>query len=291
MFIARIISLLAIAALSVSAQAPRRVTIDDLMALRTINDVKISPAGDRVAYTVSTPSVERNAHEAALFVMPATGGTAKRLAESHRIFTPALPAPRLRWLPGGQMLSVLVAGATRSASADGQSRNERGHRGHRGSVGSDRVRVVAGRKVRRLSLARCGERSAADCEQGRRQSTGHAAVGAAIALRHAARPHAAGSIRRQLLLVAGREGDRLLVRAVRRIPGALLGEDFRRRDRRWRDASDHRSSGHERVAAVLARTASGCPSSPPASAPASLRHAAWPWPMRVRRTRRSARTR
>ena len=62
MSIARILSLLAITALTVSAQAPRRVTIDDLMALRTINDVKISPSGDRVAYTVSTPSVERNAH-------------------------------------------------------------------------------------------------------------------------------------------------------------------------------------------------------------------------------------
>src|SRR5687767_10547748 len=94
------------------AQTPRRVTIDDLMALRTINDVKISPSGDRVAYTVSTPSVERNAHEAALFVVPATGGTPKRVAESHRIFAPALPAPRLRWLPGGEMLSVLVAGAS-----------------------------------------------------------------------------------------------------------------------------------------------------------------------------------
>ena len=112
MSIARILSLLAITALSVSAQAPRRVTIDDVMSLRTINDVKISPSGDRVAYTVSTPSVERNAHEPALFVMPSTGGTAKRLAESHRIFAPALPAPRLRWLPSGQAMSVLVAGAS-----------------------------------------------------------------------------------------------------------------------------------------------------------------------------------
>jgi dipeptidyl aminopeptidase/acylaminoacyl peptidase len=80
------------------------------MGLRTINDVKISPAGDRVAYTVSTPSLERNAHEPALFVIPATGGTPKRLAESQRIFTPALPAPRLRWLPDGTSVSMLVAG-------------------------------------------------------------------------------------------------------------------------------------------------------------------------------------
>ena len=91
------------------AQTPRRVTIDDLMGLRTINDVKISPAGDRVAYTVSTPSLERNAHEPALFVIAATGGTPKRLAESQRIFTPALPAPRLRWRPDGKAVSMLVA--------------------------------------------------------------------------------------------------------------------------------------------------------------------------------------
>ena len=95
-----------------SAQAPRRVTVDDLMALRTINDVKISPSGDRVAYTVSTPSLERNAHEPALFVTASTGGSAKRLAESHRIFTPALPAPRLRWRPDGRTISILVAGAS-----------------------------------------------------------------------------------------------------------------------------------------------------------------------------------
>ncbi len=94
------------------AQEPRRVTIDDLMALHTINDVKISPSGDRVAYTVSTPSVERNAHETALFVIPSSGGTPKRLAPSQRIFTPALPAPRLRWLPDSKTVSVLVAGAS-----------------------------------------------------------------------------------------------------------------------------------------------------------------------------------
>ena len=43
---------------SPTAQARARpVSVDDLMALATINDVKIAPAGDRVAYTVSTPSV------------------------------------------------------------------------------------------------------------------------------------------------------------------------------------------------------------------------------------------
>lgn len=104
-----LVALVAIVA-PVLAQSPRKVTIDDLMALRTINDVKISPAGDRVAYTVSTPSIERNAHEPALFIVNATGGTPVRLAETQRIFSPALPAPRLRWLPDGKAISLLVMG-------------------------------------------------------------------------------------------------------------------------------------------------------------------------------------
>lgn len=97
---------------SLGAQAARKVTIDDVMALRTINDVEISPGGDLIAYSVSTPSVARNAHEPALFVIPAAGGAAKPLAESYRIFTPALPAPRLRWRADGQAISVLVVEKT-----------------------------------------------------------------------------------------------------------------------------------------------------------------------------------
>jgi dipeptidyl aminopeptidase/acylaminoacyl peptidase len=96
-----------VAASAPDAQSLKKVTIDDLMALRTINDVEMSPAGDAIAYTVSTPSVPRNAHETALFVMAASGGTPKRIAESYRIYTPALPAPRVRWRPDGSM-SVLV---------------------------------------------------------------------------------------------------------------------------------------------------------------------------------------
>lgn len=91
-----------------SAQAPRHVTIDDLMGLRTINDVKISPAGNLIAYVVSTPSVARNAHEPELYVVPATGGPPTRVAAGAQIFTPALPAPRLRWSPDGQTISFLA---------------------------------------------------------------------------------------------------------------------------------------------------------------------------------------
>ena len=96
---------------SPAAQSLKKVTIDDLMALRTINDVEISPSGEQIAYTVSTPSVARNAHETALFVVASSGGTPRQLAEGYRIFTPALPAPRLRWRPDGS-ISVLVTDKT-----------------------------------------------------------------------------------------------------------------------------------------------------------------------------------
>lgn len=103
-----LLSLAVLATTGVAGQSPKRVTVDDLMGLRTINDVKISPAGDLIAYVVSTPSVARNAHEPELYVMPATGGAPLRLAADTRIFAPALPAPRLRWAPDGETISFLA---------------------------------------------------------------------------------------------------------------------------------------------------------------------------------------
>jgi dipeptidyl aminopeptidase/acylaminoacyl peptidase len=88
--------------------APKAVTVDDLMTLRSINDVRLSPAGDRVAYVVSRPSLPQNEHEAALFVVPASGGAATRLAESIRIFNVPTPRPQLRWSPDGEMVSIIA---------------------------------------------------------------------------------------------------------------------------------------------------------------------------------------
>jgi dipeptidyl aminopeptidase/acylaminoacyl peptidase len=98
-----------------SAQTPagRAVTVDTLMGLRTIVDAKISPAGDRVAYVVSTPSVERNAHECAVYVIPIAGGTPQPVAPGVRIFTPSLPAPRLRWRPDGSGITFLAVEGSR----------------------------------------------------------------------------------------------------------------------------------------------------------------------------------
>src|SRR6185436_17561689 len=89
------------------AAASRPVTVDDLMRLRAILDVRISPDGERVAYVVSTPSLPKNEHEAELFLVPSGGGQPKRVGETVRIFNVPVPRPQLRWSPDGTMLSVL----------------------------------------------------------------------------------------------------------------------------------------------------------------------------------------
>ena len=77
-------ALLAVAAIVsfslLTGAAGRPIAVDDLMKLHSVNDVRISPAGDRVAYVASVPSLLKNEHEAALFVVPANGGTPVRLA-------------------------------------------------------------------------------------------------------------------------------------------------------------------------------------------------------------------
>ena len=96
-------ALLAVAAIVsfslLTGAAGRPITVDDLMKLRSVNDVRISPAGDRVAYVASVPSLPKNEHEAALFVAPANGGTPVRLGEAVRIFNTPTPRPQLRWRP------------------------------------------------------------------------------------------------------------------------------------------------------------------------------------------------
>jgi dipeptidyl aminopeptidase/acylaminoacyl peptidase len=95
---------------SVSGTAQRTaapVTVDDLMRLRSIVDVQISPDGGRVAYVVSTPNLSKNEHEPAVYVVPVAGGTPVRIGESVRIFNAPSPRPQLRWTFDGESVSVL----------------------------------------------------------------------------------------------------------------------------------------------------------------------------------------
>ena len=95
------------------------------MRLRSIVDVQIAPAGDRVAYVVSTPNLEQNEHEAALFVVPARGGAARRLGETVHIFNVPSPRPQLRWSPDSTRVSVLGIAAGGPRFSDRRNRRRR----------------------------------------------------------------------------------------------------------------------------------------------------------------------
>jgi dipeptidyl aminopeptidase/acylaminoacyl peptidase len=106
----RVLPLLAVLLLahdSAGQPATGRVSVDDLMRLRTIVDLEVSPDGARIVYAVSQPSVERNVHDVSLHVVSTAGGTATRIAAETPIFAPALPAPRLRWTPDSASVSFL----------------------------------------------------------------------------------------------------------------------------------------------------------------------------------------
>jgi dipeptidyl aminopeptidase/acylaminoacyl peptidase len=86
----------------------RPVTIDDLMTVRAIVDARIAPDGSRVAYVTSTPSLPKNEHEGALFVVPASGGASSRIGPSVQIFNTPVPQPRLRWSPDSTAVAVMA---------------------------------------------------------------------------------------------------------------------------------------------------------------------------------------
>ncbi len=97
------------AAVSGLAQPQMRpVTVDDLMTVRAIVDARIAPDGSRVAYVTSTPSLPKNEHEGALFVVPAIGGASSRIGPSVQIFNAPLPQPRLRWSPDSTAVAVMA---------------------------------------------------------------------------------------------------------------------------------------------------------------------------------------
>jgi len=88
--------------------APHPVSVDDLMKLRWIADVQISPDGERVAYVVSQPSVENNTHDAQLYIVPTAGGTPVRMTYGTRVFNVPRPSPHLRWSANGSSLAFVA---------------------------------------------------------------------------------------------------------------------------------------------------------------------------------------
>ena len=64
---------------SAAQTARHAMSIDDFLALKVVGDPRISPLGDLVAFTVTTPSLEANRNVTKLWLYDLTAGTAREL--------------------------------------------------------------------------------------------------------------------------------------------------------------------------------------------------------------------
>ncbi|MEZ4588621.1 MAG: S9 family peptidase [Gemmatimonadales bacterium] len=90
-----------LSAAPLAAQAKRVATVDDLMRLKTVTDVQLSPDGSKVAYVVTVPVVDKNEHDSDVWLVPAAGGEPIQLTNSPK----GDQSPR--WSPDGRRIAFV----------------------------------------------------------------------------------------------------------------------------------------------------------------------------------------
>jgi dipeptidyl aminopeptidase/acylaminoacyl peptidase len=91
------------AAASASAQSGKRMTFDDVIALKSVSDAQISPDGKWVAYVVSKADMIADASDPDIYLVSASGGDPIRLTTSKK----ADSSPR--WSPDGNWIAFISA--------------------------------------------------------------------------------------------------------------------------------------------------------------------------------------
>lgn len=79
----------------------RPIQIDDLFSLYTINDFKLSPDGEWIAYTAQKPDIEQNSINSDIFLVSSMGGTSRQLT------THAGYDGKPCWSPDGSLLAFI----------------------------------------------------------------------------------------------------------------------------------------------------------------------------------------
>lgn len=89
------------AALAAQDNGPKRWTVDDVMALKGVGDVAVSPDGKRIAYVVTERNLDSNVANSDVWLVSVTGGDARRVTSGPR----ADRAPQ--WSTDGSWLTFL----------------------------------------------------------------------------------------------------------------------------------------------------------------------------------------
>ena len=90
-------------AVAASAQGQKRMTFDDVIALKSVSDAQLSPDGKWVAYVVAKADLTANASDPDIYLVSTAGGEPTRLTTSKK----ADSSPR--WSPDGKWIAFISA--------------------------------------------------------------------------------------------------------------------------------------------------------------------------------------
>jgi dipeptidyl aminopeptidase/acylaminoacyl peptidase len=98
--VAVVLSLAAVSIMTVSAEAKRRLTFEDLMKVERLSDPQVSPDGRWIAHVETSVDLATNKSTSNIWLVPADGGEPRQLTQEGSNTRP-------RWSPDGQSLAFI----------------------------------------------------------------------------------------------------------------------------------------------------------------------------------------